>query len=223
MKRPTSNTWISAGIGALLLAFPAVQGYAQTESGFLKDYSQLQVGKDPKGTERRFWVKEKVNWQSYQAMLVEPVEFHPQPEGTKEVSLGTLNDIRSYLNSGLPKAVEPNMKIAKEPGPGVLRLRTAITAVSVDKGLKPYQLIPIGLLITAAQRGSGSATYPVKLQVEAELTDSVSGEALARSVREAKGVEVKGDQPVTLKLAQPQIDLWLAGMQEVIALRMKKP
>jgi hypothetical protein len=51
-------------------------------------------------------------------------------------------------------------------------LRYAITAVSVDKP-QPYQLIPIGLLITAAQRGNGSAAYPVKLQVEFELLDSV--------------------------------------------------
>ena len=154
-RRSTPNKWISAAIWATLWVMPAAQAHAQTESGFLKDYSQLQVGKDPKGTERRFWAKEKVNWQSYQAMLIEPVEFHPKPEGTAQVSLGTLNDIRNYLNTALPKAVEQNMKLAKEPGPGVLRLRTAITAVSVDKSLKPYQLLPIGLLITAAHRSGG--------------------------------------------------------------------
>ena len=222
MHRKTSCRPIDVAIAAFLLLAPAAPGFAQTDSGFLKDYSQLQVGKDAKGSERRFWAKDKVNWQSYQAILVEPVDFYPKPEGTPQVTLGALNDIRNYLNAGIPKAIEANMKVAKEPGPGVLRLRSAITAVSVDKSLKPYQLIPIGLLITAAQRSGGSASYPVKLQVESELTDSVSGEVLARSVREAKGVEVKGDQPVTLKIAQPQIDLWLAGLREEVALRAKK-
>ena len=202
----------------------AAPGFAQTDSGFLKDYSQLQVVKDPKGTERRFWVSDKAKGQSYQAILVDPVEFHPKPEGTPQVTLGTLNDIRSYLDAGLPKAVAAgNMKLADKPGPGVLRLRSAVTAVSVDKSLKPYQLIPIGLLITAAQRSGGTATYPVKLQVEAEMVDSVSGEVLARAVREAKGVEVTGDQPVTLKILRPQIDLWLAAFREEVALRAKKP
>ena len=223
MRRLVSRG-LTIGFAALFLcALGTSTALAQLASGFLKDYSQLEVRKDAKGTERRIWVNETTNWPSYERMLVDPVQLYPKPEGTVRVTLGTLFDIRDYLNAGLAKAVAASMPLAKEPGPGVLRLRSAITAVSVDKSLKPYQLIPIAMIVTVAQRQAGAASYPVKLHVESELIDSATGEVLARSVREAQGVEVRGDEPVTLSTARPQLDLWLAGFQEELALRARKP
>lgn len=223
MKPSESRRRICTILCASMCALLAAPVSAQSDSGFLKDYSQLKPMKDAKGTERRVWISDKVNWESYRAILVDRVEFHPKPDGTPQVTLGALYDIRDYLNTGLPKAVAANMPVATTAGPGVLRLRSAITAVSVDKSLKPYQLVPIALLFTAAKRSAGTAAYDVKLQAEFELLDSVTGEVLAAAVREAQGLEVHGDQPVTLKVAQPQLDLWLAGFQEELALRVKKP
>ena len=214
---------MSGILGALLSTAPAAPLFAQAGSGFLKDYSQLEVRKDAKGTERRVWISDRVNWQNYQQIVIDRIEFHPKPEGTPQVTLGTLFDIRNYLDAGIPKAVAASLPVAKAPGPGVLRLRAAITAVSVDKSLKAYQLLPIALVFTAAKRSAGTESYNVKLQLEAEILDSVTGEVLARSVREAQGVEVRGDEPVTLKTARPQLDLWLTGFQEEVALRLKKP
>ena len=223
MRRFMSRRLVANVTAALLCACSATMAFAQPTSGFLGDYSQLEVRKDAKGSERRIWVNEKTNWQSYERMLVDPVQLYPKPEGTVRVTLGTLFDIRDYLNAGLAKAAAASMPLAKEPGPGVLRLRSAITAVSVDNSLKPYQLIPIAMIVTVAQRQAGAASYPVKLHVESELIDSATGEVLARSVREAQGVEVRGEEPVTLSTARPQLDLWLAGFQEELALRRRKP
>ena len=208
-------------VGAMLAIAPGV--LAQSDSGFLKDYSELTVQKDVKGAERRIWINDKATWSRYERILVDPIVFHPQPEGTVQVTLGTLFDIRNYLNAGIPKAAAASMPLATAAGPGVLRLRAAITAVSVDKSLKPYQIIPIALIFTAAKRSAGSESYSVKLQLEAEILDSASNEVLARVVREAKGVEVTGDEPVTMKTARPQLDLWLAAFREELALRAKKP
>jgi hypothetical protein len=88
--------------------------------------------------------------------------------------------------------------------------------------LKAYQLIPFALIVTAAKRGTGIETYDVKLMVEGEWLDSVSGEVLARAVRVAKGVEVKGDTPLTLKVVQPQLDSWMAAIKEDVA-RLSPP
>jgi len=207
---------------AMLAVVPPTAVLAQSNSGFLRDYSQLTVQKDVKGAERRIWVNDTVRWSRYERILVDPIVFHPQPEGTAQVTLGTLFDIRDYLNVGIPKAAAASMPLAAAPGAGVLRLRAAITAVSVDKSLKPYQIIPVALIFTAAKRSAGSESYNVKLQLEAEILDSASNEVLARVVREAKGIEVTGDEPVTMKTARPQLDLWLAAFQEELALRAKK-
>jgi hypothetical protein len=219
-----ANAWRLARciVATMLAATAPAPASAQAESGFLKDYSQLTVQKDVKGAERRLWVNDKATWSRYERILVDPIVFHPQPEGTAQVTLGTLFDIRDYLNAGIPKAAAASLPLAAAPGPGILRLRAAITAVSVDKSLKPYQIVPIALIFTAAKRSAGTESFNVKLQLEAEILDSASGEVLARVVREAKGIEVTGDEPVTLKTARPQLDLWLAAFQEELALRAKQ-
>lgn len=207
-------------VGATLAAFTAANAGAD-DSGFLKDYSQLEVKGDRLGVDRRVWMSDKLTPQNYKNILMDPVAFYPQPQPSGQVTLGTLNDIRDYIDSGLRKAIEKTAPPAKAAGPGVVRLRVAITAASVDKGLKPYQLIPIAFLFTAAKRAGGTADYNIKLFVESEMTDSVTGEVLSQVVREAEGIEVKGDEPLVLKLAQPQLDKWLEAAQQEIDARFK--
>jgi hypothetical protein len=203
-------------MGVALVAAPGANAVAE-DSGFLKDYSQLEVKKDPKGVERRVWFSDKLTSQNYKQILIDPVSFYPEAQPSEQVTLGALNDIRDYIDSGLRKAIGGTMPLGKTAGAGVAKLRVAITAFSVDKSLKPYQMIPIAFIFTSVDRASGSAKYDVKLYVEAELADSVTGEVLGRAVREAKGVEVTGDQPLTLKEAKPTIDGWLSAVQQVVA------
>jgi len=206
-------------VGASLAMAHAGTAYAQN-SGFLKDYSQLQPRKDTKGAERLVWVSDKLTRQNYPQMMIDPVEFYPKPAPTEQVSMGALKDIRSYIDNGLRTVIGATVPIASTAGPGVARLRMALTAASVDKSLKAYELFPAALVFSAAKRGTGTAAYGVKLMVESEIVDSVTGEVLARAVREARGVEVKGDAPVTLKLAQPQIDIWLTHLREEAVARL---
>jgi hypothetical protein len=65
------------------------------------------------------------------------------------------------------------------------------------------------------------AKHDVKLAVESEITDSKSGAPLARIVRDAKGIEVKGDEKLTLQLAKPKIDEWAEALREALAARIK--
>jgi hypothetical protein len=203
-------------LGAMLVMATIAPVLAQ-DAGFLKDYSQLEMRKDAKGVERKIWINPKLRPQNYQKIIIEPITFFPAPSPTEQVSMGALDEIRAYIDSGVRKAVAASLPVVSEDGPGVIRFRWAITAASVDKSLKAYQLIPLALIVTAAKRGTGIETYNVKLMVEGEWVDSVSGEVLMRAVRVGKGVEVKGDAPLTLKVAQPQLDSWMAAIKEDVA------
>ena len=152
---------------------------------------------------------------------MEPIAFHPAPQPSDNVSMGALNDIRSYGDSAMRTALASVVPMVEAQGPGVLRVRTAITAVAVDGGLKPYQLIPVALVVTAAKEGAGEGKRDVKLFVETEITDSVSGEPLARSVREAQGVTMKSSDKLTLQIAKPQIDKWVESVRQSLAARLK--
>ena len=203
-------------LGAMLVMATIAPVLAQ-DAGFLKDYSQLEMRKDAKGVERKIWINPKLRPQNYQKIIIEPITFFPAPSPTEQVSMGALDEIRAYIDSGVRKAVAASLPVVSEDGPGVIRFRWGITAASVEKSLKVYQLIPLALIVTAAKRGTGIETYNVKLMVEGEWVDSVSGEVLMRAVRVGKGVEVKGDAPLTLKVAQPQLDSWMAAIKEDVA------
>jgi hypothetical protein len=213
----------AASLAIVLGGGPIANAAAQgKESGFLKDYSQLKTDKDPLGFERRIWLSSKLTRENYQKALIERVSFYPAPQPSEKVSMGTLNDIRDYGEAAIRKAIASVIPLADAPGPGVLRVRIAVTAVAVEGAkLKPYQLIPVALVLTAATEAAGEGRRDVKLAVESEITDSVSGEPLARSVREARGVHVKSNEQLTLGAAKPQIDKWAEATRESVAARLK--
>ena len=223
MFRPATR-----GIGVTILAAVLASGLSvdagaqAKESGLLKDYSQLKTEKDPLGIERRIWVSPKLTREAYQKVLIERITFYPAPQPSEKVSMGTLNDLRDYGEAELRKAVASVVPLADKPGPGVLRVRMAVTAVAVEGAkLKPYQLFPIALVITGAAEAAGEGRRDVKLAVESEITDSVSGEPLARVVRDAQGVHVKSNEKLTLQAAKPQIDKWAESTREALAARLK--
>lgn len=194
----------------------------ENDSGFLKDYSQLKNVRDSLAVERRIWVSPDFNRAKYQKVLIEPVTFFPAPEPSGKVPKGTLSDIRNYMDSALRKAMGGAVGLSDAPGPGVARVRVAITAAGVEGiQLKPYQLVPVALAATAAKEAAGKSNRKVELFVESEVTDSVSGEPLALVVRDAKGVQVKSNEQLTLQAAKPQIDAWAQAVREYFAARLK--
>ncbi len=223
MFRPATRGIGVAILAAVLASGLSVDAAAQgKESGFLKDYSQLKTEKDPLGFERRIWASPKLTHEAYQKVLMEPISFYPAPQPSEKVSTGTLNDLRNYGDAAIRKALASVVPLADAPGPGVLRVRIAVTAVAVeDAKLKPYQLIPTALIITAAVEAAGEGRRDVKLAVESEITDSVNGEPLARVVRQAQGVHVKSNEKLTLEAAKPQIDKWAESTRESLAARLK--
>ena len=205
-------------LGVGLAANAAAQG---KDSGFLKDYSQLKTEKDPLGVERRIWISPKLTRANYQRVLMEPISFYPSPQPSEKVSMGTLNDLRGYGDSAMRKAIASVVPLSDASGPGVLKVRVAITAVGVEGNLKPYQLIPVALAVTVAKEGAGQGRRDLKLFVESEITDSVSGEPVALVVREAQGVQLKSNEKLTLQHAKPQIDKWAESVQQSLAARLK--
>ena len=185
-------------------------------SGFLPDYTKLEKQKDAKGSELRLWESPNLTKANYQKILLEPVTFFPAPKGSEQISDQVLSDIQAYLDTSLRTVGLADISQVTEAGPGVLRIKVAITAVDTHNvGLKPWQLIPVALVIQGAKRASGNVKQNVDLNVEALVSDSVSGEVLAMSVREGKGQEIKDeDVQVTVDDLKPRIDEWSQHVAE---------
>ena len=123
-------------IGTLCVASIAMVGCASKVqqpdeySGFLKDYSRLKEAKSPSGAEVMRWVDPKLKVSKYTSVYVEPTQLYPAPKPTEKIPQSTLNGITQYYDQALKREVSKSLPLASGPGPGVLVVRAAITAVS---------------------------------------------------------------------------------------------
>lgn len=207
---------------ALLLAtLLPVSAYAEEPeySGFLGDYSKLAEEKDAAGEAVLRYINPALKPGDYNSVIIDAVQFYPAPKPTEQVSERTLNDIRNYMDNGLREKMGGKLTIATEPGPGVLRLRPAITAVAPQSpGLKPYEIVPIGFLISAA-KGRGKVAA---ITMEIEAVDSVTGERIGASVRKGVGAKLeKKDAQLTLEQLRPTLDKWIETGSSFMAEKLK--
>ena len=135
----------------------------------------------------------------------------------------TLDDITGYLTTSVRDVVFREVPQSTEPGPGVVRLQVAVTAVTVgSSGMKPYEFIPAALVLSTAMRAAGQRSQDVKLSVEALLTDSVTGEPLGMVVRHGTGEQLKNAKtPLTLEQLKQRIDQWAEAAAELVDQRLR--
>ncbi|HGY2299322.1 TPA: DUF3313 domain-containing protein [Pseudomonas putida] len=184
-------------------------------SGFLKDYSRLQEAKSPSGAPVMRWIDPKVNINQYSQVFIEPSQFYPKPQPTPVISAQTLGEITRYFNEALRREIGGVMPLANGPGPGVIVVRPAITAVSTsNEGLKPYEVIPIALIAAGVNTAAGGRDQDVDVAVEAAFLDGANQKVLAQVVRKGAGQELENDtQKLTLNDVKPVLDGWAKDMR----------
>lgn len=208
-------------MGALLASFAlASAGTALAEdSGYLGDYAALTEVKDAAGDSVMRYVNPKLKPGTYTAVMIDPTQYYPAPQPSEQVSSRTLTDISNYVDKGLRDALGAKVVVAAQPGPGVLRIRPAITAVAPKAvGLKPYQLIPVAFVVSSV-KGRGKEA---SIQVEVEVVDSVTGERMGASVRKGVGAKLASDKAaLALTDVQPLLDQWIDTGSSFVAEQMK--
>lgn len=181
-------------------------------SGYLKDYSQLEQSKDAMGVPVLRFIGPKLNPDNYQKVIIEPVQYYPDPKPTEYINAGTLQMIKEYIDQMFRMEVEKKIPVVEQPGPGTARIRVALTAVGKGtESLKPYQYIPQALIITGAMAAVKGRPEEAKLYLEAEMTDSFTGERLGIAVRQGSGERLRKakdniEREVTLDALIPLLD-----------------
>ena len=189
-------------------------------SGFLGDYSKLSDEKDAAGEAVKRYVSPNLKPGAYQKVLIDAFQFYPAPKPSPQLSEQTLNDIRNYMDKALRHKLGSKLALASEPGPGVARIRPAITAVSSKKqGLKPYEVLPVAFIIS---HGIVGKPKEAAIKLEVEVLDSVTGERLGAAIREGTGAKLEGkDEKLTLEHVRPLLDKWIDTGSAFVAERLK--
>ena len=181
---------------ALLLASVALLGCATTRqssgverSGFLGDYSELRPGQEDEA--QLVYFNPAARWLEYDAILIDSVTLWRDAR-TEDVPAEEAQRLTDYLYAALHKELSRDYRIVDKPGPGVLRLRAAVTEAKGSKVVMNTvtSVVPqLRLLATLGGMATSTAILVGKVGVEAELTDSLTGERLAAAVDERQGTK----------------------------------
>ncbi|MNN03589.1 hypothetical protein D3C81_1162820 [compost metagenome] len=115
------------------------------------------------------------------------------------------------------------MPLATGPGPGVIVVRAAITAVSSStEGLHAYEVIPIALVAAAVSTASGIRDQETTLATEAVFLDGANNKVVAQVVRKGTGKPLENDsQAMSTNDVKPVIDGWASDLRQSY-LKLKK-
>lgn len=192
------------GIGSLVAAL-ALSGCAASHqarsvkpSGFLSDYSQLREGKD--GEALLVYIRPGVDWKKYNAILLEPIEVWHDAARTgflQDVSKEEAQVLADYLDASLRNSLKSDYRFVDRSGPGVLRLRVAIT--EAEGSTVPLDVVstvvPQMRALSGVKRiATGTAAFVGKAGIEGELIDGMTDQRLGAAVdrrvgqKRAKGV-----------------------------------
>jgi hypothetical protein len=156
-------------------------------SGFLGDYSEL---KHLEGYDAQLlYINPDARWPSYDAVWIESVTLWSDTE-TAKLSAEERQAVTDYLYKGLHDGISMSFQIVDAPGPGVLRLRAALTkAKGANVPLKTITTIVPQLRVASTLVGVSAdmATTVGDATVEAEISDSITGERLAAAVDQRAG------------------------------------
>lgn len=189
------SVFMSKHIFSSLALFFITSGMAiaSEHSGFLDDYSKLTADTDQPGAQ--IYRKQGADLKSYTKIMIEPVEtaFSPQSRVTS-FSPDELKTITDALYTTIVQELEPDYPVVNTAGPGVLRVRLGITGIDMqNKKRSLLGYTPIGLATTTLANLAGLRVQLKDAALEAEMTDSVSGEILGLLVDEQADKGASGD------------------------------
>lgn len=199
-----------------LLLSGCASKYVEPEqySGFLTNYSVLKEDKSPSGAPVMRWIQPGIDVSQYTSVYIEPSQLYPRPQATDKIPESTLQGITQYYDQALKTQFAKALPLANGPGPGVLVVRPAITAVSAKtKSLQPYEVIPIALIAAGISTATGIRDQDTSLATEAAFMDGSNNKVVAQVVRKGAGNELENSSQV-LKASdfRAVLDTWASDM-----------
>ena len=158
-------------------------------AGFLKDYSQLQPQEGYQAKE--VYVNPQAAWSSYNAVYVDSVTMWVNDPSTAP-SAEDQQMLTDMLYKALSDKVGEKFTLADRPGPGVIRVRAALTqAKGARVALNAITTVIPQLRVVSTLGGVAADTAALvgSASVEAELVDAVTNERLAAAIDAVAGTK----------------------------------
>jgi len=169
-------------MGAMLLAGCATTNTA-TQSAFLGEYSKNLKPGSGEGQPKMIWIAQGVDFSKYNKVMVDYVIFSFADDSEyKGIDANTMKEIADAASLVLVTRIQQDFPVVSQPGPDVLRVRTAITDLKQSKPVlsSVTSVIPVGMAISLVKKGatdswSGSGATTAEMMVLDSMTNQVIG------------------------------------------------
>ena len=133
------------------------------------------------------WIDPAADLAQYRRFLIEPIQVRLADDAAyKTVDPTELKALADYLQQTLARALAPTYQVVIKPGPGVLRMRVAITdlvptkpAYSVAALVVPYATVADLASGSVSGRPAGSTAYLGQTGIAGSLIDSETRQVVA--------------------------------------------
>lgn len=166
--------------------------------GFLTDYAGLKPM--PGGGGILCWRTAGVDWKQYNKVLFERIQVYLKSGSSQPVDPTDLKMLIDYFHGDLIKAFQSEATLVNKPGPGVLRVRIALTELvptnteaSLAGTAVPYGFVAEIGSGAAAGKPAGSTPYLGQTGMEVQFRDGRSGQILAECADREIGVKYAAD------------------------------
>jgi hypothetical protein len=187
-----AHAWVIVGAVGLVAGACATTRQPRSTpeiSGFLGDYSQLREGHGKEAG--LIYINPEADFSEYDAVFLHSVSLWTTEE-TEKLSAKERQALTDYLYEAVHRELAKDYRMVQENGPGVMRLRLAITRAKGAHVITDTitSIIPQARTIaTLGTLASDKALLVGKAGVEMEIQDSLTNERLVAAVDERWGTK----------------------------------
>ncbi len=188
---------------------------ATPEVGFLSQPGRLKASAQAGGA--LCWRQPDVDWRRFDRVMIERIKVTLAPGSAQApVDPTDLKAMLDYFDAALVRELgSANVKVVDQTGPGVLRIRLALTSLVPTNTAKSMvgTAVPYGFVAemgsgAASGRPAGSTPYMGQAGVEAQFIDGGSGAVLAECADHEIGLKYAADLN---KSAAGAAETWVNG------------
>jgi hypothetical protein len=190
---------------------------APEPSGFLGDYSEFEPG--PADGAQLVYVADDTRFSDYRAILLDSVTLWSS-ERMASLPREDQQALADQLYLSLHRALEKDWTMVDSPGPGVLRVRAALTEArgsNVPLDVVATVLPHLNLLGKAAHLGEETASTVGSATGELEITDSLTGRRLVAAVDQRVGARSLRGMTHKWSDVQEAFDYWAEYLRTRLA------
>jgi hypothetical protein len=158
-------------------------------SGFLKNYSQLEKGKDDQAL--LIYINPQAHFAQYDKVVISPVSvWRSADSDLDDIPYEEIQKMVDYLDNALRENLKEEFTVVERAEPGSMTVRVGLTEARDSKIVLDTisNVLPPAIALNLVKKvATGTSAFVGRTRIELEILDSITGRRLLALVDERAG------------------------------------